>query len=186
MNLLKKRKTQIRTTKKQKVLMEFMKSTKQMNYKDLKRNVVVRGMEFDKVVNGDFPTLQNWLHFNRDKPINTDLLDQYDDYIDDILRQRGKHELIHPSLRLGYIGERDDEGNVITRKKVPKLKKQPKAKRERTKDGIFKGTKKAYVFESQGKGWSLKKTIRKTLARFPEASEKSIKIWFKKAEKTHA
>lgn len=180
--MARKRKTQRKTrvTK----FKEFMQSAGNMNYKDLKRNVVVRGMDFQEVVDGSFPRLQNWLHHNGDAPIDTTLLDKFDDWVEKGLKQRGALDLIHPQLRLGYIGERDEEGKVTKRKRVKGIKKKKK-KRERTKDGIYKGTKKAYVFECQAKGWSIKKTIRKTFARFPDASEKSIKIWYKKAAKLH-
>lgn len=167
------------------VLSEFMKSTMNMNYKDLKRNVVVRGMDFEAVVNGDFPTLQNWLHFNRGNEIDTSLLDKFDDWMEKQLRARGSDYLIHPSLRLGYIGEKSEDGETVTRKRVKGIKKK-KVKRERTKYGIYKGTKKALVYEYQGLGYSINKTIRKTKRRFPDASEKSIKIWFKQAAKKGA
>lgn len=165
------------------LLRELMKNTMDMNYKDLKRNCVVRGMPFEEVINGSFPRLQIWLHHNLGNEIVTDLLDQFDDHIEAELRARGKDDLIHPQLRLGYIGERDEEGNTIKTKRIKGIKKK-RVKREKTKDGIFKGTKKAYTYECQQKDYTLKKTIRKVKAKFPDASEKSIKIWYKKSERT--
>lgn len=161
---------------------EMVRDSSDMNYRDLKRNCVVRGMPFDDVTNGSFPRLQVWLHHNRDAEIIPHLLDDFDDYIEAILKERDREDLIHPQLRLGFIGERDEEGNTVKLKRVKGIKKKRK-KRERTKDGIYKGTKKAYTYEGQQKGWSLKKTIRRTLAKFPDASEKSIRIWYKKSER---
>lgn len=162
------------------VLRDMFKTTGNMTYKDLKRHVVVRGMPFEEVVNGTSPSLTNWLYNNRDKSIDPTLLDSYDDFIDSKLRESGAEDLIHPQLRLGYIGERDDEGKTTKTKRVKGIKKQ-KRKKEKTKDGIFKGTKKALTFEFQQKGKTLKSTIRRVLKVFPDASEKSIKIWYKKS-----
>lgn len=161
---------------------EMVRDSSNMNYKDLKRNCVVRGMPFEDVINGSFPRLQVWLHHNVGKEIIPHLLDDFDDYVEEKLRERGADDLIHPQLRLGFIGERDEEGNAVKIKRVKGIKKK-RRKRERTKDGIYKGTKKAYVYEAQQKGWTLKKTIRRTFAKFPDASEKSIKIWYKKSER---
>lgn len=161
---------------------EMIRDSSNMTYKDLKVNCVVRGMPFDDVINGSFPRLQVWLHHNTQAEIQPHLLDDYDDYIEAILRERGQEDLIHPQLRLGFIGERDEEGNPVKTKRVKGIKKKRK-KKERTKDGIYAGTKKAFVYEAQQKGWSIKKTIRRTFAKFPDASEKSIKIWYKKSER---
>lgn len=167
------------------ILKNMFKVSTDMTYKDLKRNCVVRGMPFDDVINGSFPSLQNWIWRNNHNDVKPELLDDFDDHIEKELKERGSDYLIHPQLRLGYIGERNEDGEVKKRKRVKGIKKKRK-KREKTKDGIYKGTKKAYVFLSEEKGWTLKKTIRRTLSKFPDASEKSIKIWYKKAARLHA
>lgn len=167
------------------ILKEMFKATGDMTYKDLKRNVVVRGMPFDDVINGSFPSLQNWLWNNRTSEIIADLLDQYDDYMDEKLIAGGNEDLVHPQLRLGYIGERDDDGKVTKTKRVKGIKKIRK-KKEKTKDGIFTGTKKALTFELQQEGYTIEETKKEVLKQFPEASEKSIKIWYKKCARLHA
>lgn len=175
----KKRKKGLRKTT---LMAELMKSTGDMTYKTLKRNVVVRGMPFNEVVGGTFPALQNWFHHNRNNNVDTDLLDQYDEWIEAQLKERGADYLIHPQLRLGYIGEKDDEGNVVKIKRVKGIKKKKK-KREKTEDGIFKGTKKALTFQCEKEGMTMEDTIEKVKKSFGEISLKSVKIWYKKSQK---
>ena len=174
--------TKTKRKRKMDIFQDFMKVVGNMTYKDLKVQCVIRGLEFEKVINGDFPTLQNWLYYHLNDPQDSDLLNQYDDWLDKKLIGEGKADLVHPSLRLGYIGKRDENGKVV-KKKRPKGVKKKKKKREKTKDGIYKGTKKALVFECQEKGYSIKKTIRKVSRKFDSFSEKSVKIWYKRASK---
>lgn len=162
-----------------------------LKYKDLKRECVLRGMEFDRVINGGIPQLTNWLRNNfRVVPIY-ELLDAFDDYQENLIREavesKGENpdDIIHPALRLGYIAERDEDGNVTRRKRVRTIVKKKKKRRERTNDGIFKGTKKALTFELQQKGLSKEEVIKEVMKEFPDASEKSIGIWFNKSRKTH-
>ena len=153
-----------------------------MTYKDLKRAVVARGMNFEDVVAGDFYKLNSWLHKNYSNDVDLELLNQYDEWMDNELKGLGQTDLVHPSLRLGYIGDKDTEENSIKLKKV-KQEKKPKEKREKTENGLFKGTKKALTFECATKGMNLENTIKKVMKNFDDASEKSIKIWFKKAKR---
>lgn len=153
-----------------------------LTYKDLKREVVIRGMPFSDVLNGTFPHLSHWLLNNSHKPIDDNLLEQFDNYQDNILRDLGKPELIHSSLRLGYLGEKDDSEPVIKKVKEPKEKKPP---REKNSSGLYKGTKKAYTFELQQKGKTLEQVTIKVKRKFPEAKDKSIKIWFNKSKKAN-
>ena len=130
----------------------------QLKYKDLKRECVIRGMEFDKIIAGDIIKLTNWLRNHFIDTQHHELLDIFDDYQDKLVRKsvedKGQNPdvLLHPSLRLGYIAERDENGNVTKKKRVRTLMKKKKKKRERTEDGIFKGTKKAMTFELQQQG----------------------------------
>lgn len=162
-----------------------------LKYKGLKKECVIRGMEFDKVLNGTIPILSNWLRKHFDDISCPEFLDQFDDYQEKIIREIGKEKgedpdiMIHSSLRLGYIAERDDEGNVIKKKKVRTVIKKRKKRRERTDDGIFKGTKKALTFELQQQGVNKEKVIKLVIEQFSDASEKSIGIWFNKSRKLH-
>lgn len=161
---------------------DFFKTVGEMNYKDMKRHCVSRGMSFDKVINGSVPKLSNWLHANRNVTPNTELLDKYDDYVEEQLRSSGKEYLIYPQLRLGYIGEKDEDGVAITTKKV-KVVNRTKVKREKTADGIYKGTKKALTYQSQKEGKTLAETQEIVKKAFEDVSEKSVKIWYKKSER---
>lgn len=160
-----------------------------LKYKDLKRECVIRGMPFDEVIGGDVPKLSVWLGRNFTNTIKYELLDVFDDYQEDLIRKSMEakdmdpSELIHPSLRLGYIGERDDEGNIIKRKRVKTLVKKKRKKRERTENGIFKGTKKALTYQLQSNGMSKEEVIKEVIEKFPEASSKSIGIWYNKSKK---
>lgn len=157
-----------------------------LNYKDLKKECIVRGMEFDRVINSDFPSLTNWLvnHVQLDK--NISLLDEFDDYIDEKLRASGNHDLIHPSLRLGYVsnGSEDREKPVIKDTKPKEKTEVKKRSKKKDKNGIVKNTKKSLTGKLQGKGYPIEKVIKRVKRRFPDANEKSIKIWYRKFERS--
>ena len=153
-----------------------------MTYKDMKRSVVARGMPFEEVITGDFYKLNSWLHKNYNNDIDLDLLDEYDNWLESELIAFGSGDMVHPGLRLGYIGEKDTEENVIKLKKI-KPERKTKEKREKTENGLFKGTKKALTFQCANEGLSLEDTINKVIENFEDASDKSIKIWYKKAKR---
>lgn len=153
-----------------------------LTYKDLKRECVARGMPFTEVTGATFPHLTNWLLTNILRKKDDNLLIEYDNYIEDILREKGQNDLIHKSLRLTYLGEDlDEKGETI--KRQPKPPKEKKAPKERTQSGLFKGTKKAYTEQLFERGKTLEQTIIKVCRKFPDAKEKSIKIWYNKFKK---
>lgn len=154
-----------------------------LTYKDLKKECIQRGMPYVEVLSGDFPRLTHWLLNHLHKPFDDTLLDGFDDFQDNILKANGKQELIHNSLRLGYLGERDESEPVIKKDKTIKEKRPP---REKTDGGLFKGTKKAYTFELQMKGKTIEEVLTKVKRKFPDAVDKSIKIWFNKSRKLNA
>ena len=162
-----------------------------MKFKDLKRECVIRDMPFPLVLSSDVTQLYHYFkdHFYDD--LNHKLLDDFDDWqeekIKEVLESKGEDAsiLIHPSLRLGYIAEKDEEGNTIKKKRARTVIKKLKRKRERTKDNIFQGTKKAYTFELQQKGKTKDEVIKEVMLKFPEASSKSISIWYNKSKKLH-
>lgn len=160
-----------------------------LRYRDMKKECVIRGMDFDKVIEGSIPGLTNWLRAHFNNTSQYELLDIFDDYQENLikgfLKEKGKNEdfLIHPSLRLGYIAEKDEDGNVIKRKRVKTIVKKKKHKRERTSQGIFSGTKKALTYQLQKEGLDKKEVVKKVLEEYPDASIKSIGIWFNKSRK---
>lgn len=167
------------------------KFIKNLKFKDLKRECVIRGKPFMDVLKNDIPGLSNWLRYNFDLPIDHNLLDTFDDWQEDQIKEsmlaRGDYDetLLHPSLRLGFIAERDDDGKVTKRKRAKTLVGRKKKKRERTKDNIYNGTKKAYTFELQREGLTREEVILMVKDKFPEAVDKSIGIWYNKAKKLH-
>jgi len=162
-----------------------------LKYKDMKRECVVRGMEFDKVLKGGIPQLTNWLRNHFIDTIQLDLLEVFDDYQENLIREAVKTKgedpdnVIHPALRLGFIAERDEDGVVTKRKRARMIVKRKKNRRERTGDGIFQGTKKALTFQLQQQGLEKAEVINKVMEQFLDASPKSIGIWFNKSRKLH-
>lgn len=154
-------------------------------YKEIKRHCILRGMEFTKVIGGSVPNLSNWLVKNAVVQENPELLELFDDWVESQLIKDGKEYLVHPSLRLGYVGNRSEKEEV---KPKVKLEIKPKIKKLREKDssGLYKGTKKSYTFELQRKGKTVQQVIVKVLRKFPEAKEKSIKIWFNRSRKENS
>lgn len=159
-----------------------------LKYRDLQKECVIRGMSFELVAGQPIPSLASFFRSHFYEPSNTGLLDKYDDWIEGEIKERLKlkgdddRSLLHPSLRLGYIGEKDETGNN-KKKRVRTIIKKKKKKRERTNDNVFKGTKKALAFELQGIGKSKEEVIKQVKEEFPDANEKSIGIWFNKARK---
>lgn len=153
-------------------------------YKDLQRKAITLGMPFPDVpISGVFDLIK---YINRpDTPDpNPDLIDEYDKWVIQQLDIAGLPEddpLRNSRLRLGFIGDTDKEGNVIKRKRVPGIKKTKikKPAKERDEFNLFKGTKKSYTWELTKKGYSLDRIIRRVIKKFPDANDKSIKLWYR-------
>ena len=91
--------------------------------------------------------------------------------------------MIHPSLRLSYVGDKSEDFKaleVIPKKDRPKKEKVVK---EKTEQGIYSGTKKALTYQCQKEGKTVEETITIVKETFEDASDKSIKIWYRKAGK---
>ncbi len=152
-----------------------------MRFIDLQRSCIIRGIPFDVVISKSVGTLQSWLIKNWHNKVNKSRLDEFDDIRQKALEDRGMTD--EPFVRLGIPAIQEETNEVSPIVKISK-KKSKKVRRERSEElGIFKGTKKAYVFELVQKGLKVEKIIPKVIAKFPEAKEKSVKIWFKKATK---
>lgn len=153
-------------------------------YKDLKREAIIRGMPFPDVVGSGIGDLICFIDNSENKP-DLLLIDKFDDWMDSQLESLGYEEgktIRSPQLRLGFIGT-DEEGNTRVKKKVKGIPKPKKAKRERDTNGLYKGTKKSYTFELTARGFSLERVIKRVHKKFPDASDKSINIWFRNAQK---
>lgn len=152
----------------------------QMRYADLQRACITRGMDFDLMASSDIGKLQSWVINNWDNIENTQLLHDFDQWRADYLKGMGKTD--EPFVRLGYVGETDPETGDI---EILKPKKVRESNTKREKDdgmGIYKGTKKALSYQCVKEGKTVEETITIVKAAFPEAIDKSIKIWMKKAK----
>jgi len=148
---------------------------------DLQRACISRGMLFEMIGEG-VGTLQSWFLKHYDNDINTDLLDEFDDWRQGIMKGRGTLE--EGFIRLGFIQERDEDGKIKKRKR-PRLIKKKKKKRSRNKElNMFSGTKKELTFLSQRGSKTLEETIDIVTKEFPDAKEKSIRIWYKRSMKS--
>jgi len=157
-----------------------------LTYKGLKIECIVRGMDFQKVVSGDATTLTGFLLKNSTNPVQIHLLDKYDDFIDLELTKSRKDYLIHPSLRLGYLSNNSDDREKPLIEKPKREKSEIKEVKSKSKDkrGIVKHTKKSLTAKLQSKGYKIEKVIRRVLRRYPDANIKSIKIWYRKFERS--
>lgn len=150
-----------------------------MTYRDIKKLAISTGCPFPEIINGDFYRLVGYIDSNRAKKPNPELIPQFDDWLENILRERGCDYLVKPSLRLSYVSD-EKRKELENKPKVvkEKVKKEPT---ERDENNLLKGTKKSYTFELAKKGFSFERVKRRVLKKFPDASEKSLKIWYKKA-----
>lgn len=151
---------------------------KNMTYKTLQKEAIIRGYPFEKISKADHGILSSFFirEFKSDK--DPSLLNKYDSWLEDVLKEKGLDKAFrHPQLRYSLVSEEKEEKPII------KEVKKPKVKREKTSDGIYKGTKKALTFELAKKGLSKQEVIQKVLETFPDASPKSMGIWYNKALK---
>lgn len=157
-----------------------------MTYRDLKRQAVILGMPFPDACKASVFGLIGYINSSTNKP-DQELINQYDDWMDKQLEEAGydkNHPLRNSRLRLGFLGEEDENGNRRT-KRVPGIrkKKERKPPRERDEFNLIKGTKKSYTYELAGKGFSLERVIRRVKKKFPDANDKSINLWYRKAKR---
>jgi hypothetical protein len=162
------------------------KELTQMKYTDLKIACIVRGMLFEDVVEGTASSLQRFFIDNWHVKQDRDRLKQFDNWMAETLIKKG-HDKASPLVKYRLSTVLDEQENQKLKGKSlkkAKVKKEKKEKRERdTNFNIFKGTKKAYTYELAQKGIEVGETVKLVIERFPEAQEKSIKIWYKRALK---
>jgi hypothetical protein len=162
-----------------------------MKYKDLKLACVARGMPFEEVIAADHPKLASWFYKNFDNGEDPTLLSEFDVYVEDQLQKRGYKKgdaVLAPCFRLGFVppmNELPDQpkkvGIVVKMETKPE---EPKAKREVDQEtGIIAGTKKSLTYKCQKDGKTLDETVKIVKEKFPDAQDKSIKIWFQRSAK---
>lgn len=153
-------------------------------YRELKREAVMRGMPFPDVVEGDVYRLMSYIDNSIEKP-KPELIDLFDDWVDNQLEIAGYPKgcsVRSPRLRLGFLGEEDEVGKRVA-KRVKGIPRPKKEKRVKDTNGLYSGTKKSFTYELTKRGFSLDRVIRRVLKKFPDASEKSINIWFRNCAK---
>lgn len=156
-----------------------------MTYKDIKRQAIILGMPFPDATGNSIGALLNYINSTSNEP-DPSLIDKYDEWMDFQLSERGyaKDDPLRSSrLRLGFLGEEQEDGS--RRSKRIKGVKKPKEKKKRQKDerGLVVGTKKSYTFELTSKGYDLDRVTRRVLKKFPDANAKSISLWYRKAKR---
>lgn len=162
-----------------------LKSLAHMRHRDLQKACVERGMDFDEVINSDHHKLVAWYYKNFENTCDPNLLLAYDIHVDTLLAAAG-HDPRHPELRFGYVGNLDEVKNVREIKgdkpHVPKASNKPKAEVDEVTK-VRKGTKKDMTYTMTRDKKEVKEIIKAVMQAFPEAQEKSIKIWHKRALK---
>lgn len=152
-----------------------------MRHIDLQRACIIRGITFDKLVNSTTGGLQDYFIRHYYDKVDNSRLDAFDEWREEIMKKRGKDE---PFIRLGFIGEVNESGEVISIKKPKKFKKPKKDKREKNSEfNIWAGTKKELTYQCTREGKTLDETIDIVMNKFPDAKEKSIGIWAKRCLK---
>jgi len=163
----------------------------QLKFKDLQRENLIRGMEFIELVKADIPRLQSWFLRNYENDVDPNRLDDFDAWLEEcLITEQGYDKekdgwAFHPALKMGYAPVENEEGNLVATKKVKGIKKPKKKKREKVKGfkSLLSGTKKAYTYELTSKGYHPHIIVEKVIARFEDAKDKSIMIWYKKCLK---
>lgn len=153
-----------------------------MTYKDMKRRAVSLGMPFPDACSADYNRLASYIHHSNNKPDNS-LIDEYDKWMDNQLELAGYDKddpMRSYQLNLGFISE-DTVTKQKKTKRIKGLEKPKKPKKEKDDNGLWKGTKKSYVFELTYKGLPIDRIIRRVQKKFPDAKEKSIQQWYRTA-----
>lgn len=169
---------------------------------ELQANCIMRGLDFTDIVEQDFGRLASWLIKNWDCKKDRELLEDFDIWVDSILEKRG-YEVDHPLRKYRKFSNLDEDNNpTVSAKNIKRadIPNKKKAKRERTEDGIFKGTKKEYTYSLAKKlidkfsdKYTNKELCKKFASqlfskvekKFPDSKEKSVRIWMKRALDAH-
>jgi hypothetical protein len=158
-----------------------------LRYTDLKIACIEMGMSFQAVISGDHSTLSSFYKQNHGTRRDTNRLIKFEAWLAEKLIKRGydpKDPLVvfKLSSAIEIPADASDDEAPKTVKKIKAKVQVPKKKRE-VRDGVVKGTKKDLTFQLTKKGLPVGKVIEKVLSKFPDAQEKSIKIWYRKAQR---
>lgn len=160
-----------------------------MKHRDLQKACILRGIPSNDLVNLSHPALVNWFTQNLENTEDPNLLLQHDLWVEEQLRARGYKEgdtLLSPWLRFSYNGdiEKMDKPKQLKPQQATQVKAPTK---ERAKvdesTGLRTGTKKSLTYQLTMEGLEMDEIIVGVKKQFPEADEKSIKIWAKRCKK---
>ena len=155
-----------------------------LTFPNLKRECILRGLQFEMVGSMSVLKLQGWFLHHFDNPIIKDSLNKYDEWVTNELKSRNADPLLYSdAFKLGTIITKDAETGETRRKRGHNRITKVREKKARTEDNLYVGTKKAYTFSLQKQGLTKAEVIEKVIEKFPEAKEKSIGIWFNKAKR---
>ena len=161
----------------------------QMKHKDLQRACILKGLEPKYIVEWDHHKLAGWFYANFDNGENLLLLQEYDSWLEGQLQSRGYKKgdaILAPALRFGFTPDMDEIKGLQTpgaAAPLPKLEVVEKPKTKRLVDevtGVYSGTKKNLTYTLTDEGVAIDEIIKKVLEKFPDAQDKSIKIWHKR------
>lgn len=161
----------------------------QLTFRGLQKEVISRGFGFMDAITKSHHVLADFFlqHFE-DEP-KPNLIQDFDQFIEDEIKKNPAYDkaLLHPSLRLGYVP--GEEMEVQKERIKPKVEAKPP--REKTEDGLIKGTKKALTYaltdkyrkdltNPKKKEDTLEKIVAEVEVAFPDAKENSIRIWVRR------
>jgi hypothetical protein len=160
-------------------------------HKDLQRECILRGLEFKLIVEFDHHQLASWFRQNFENSQSLERLTLYDVWVENQLVERGYKKgdaILAPSLRFAFIPDMEKIGKIQTpgvQKGISpasdQVVKENKPKRiVDTSTGVYTGTKKNLTYQLTDEGKKLDDIIKTVMEKFPEAQEKSIKIWHKR------
>lgn len=178
------------------------KALVKMTVLDLQAAVITRGINFEDVVELDHGRMADWFIKNYNTKQNRELLAEFDSWMDKQLKDRG-HKKSNPIRKYRRFSSILADGETKTTTKASRkagMGKKKKEKRSRdTEFNIFKGTKKEETYRLAKSLYESKRAdyptntikelqknyasvlVAKVIKKFPEAQEKSIKIWLKRA-----
>lgn len=173
---------------------KIMHSLGNLKYKDLQAEVIQRGMGYKEIITGDHTTLSSFYIAHFDEPLKKARLKEFQNLSDKSLEERGykPDDPIRKYARSQFENPEDEDTPKAPKEKVEKPKKE---KRQKDAEfGIFEGTKKQLTFKLAKSLWNARaadfdndykriakkfagKLFRKVQVKFPDAAEKSVKIW---------
>lgn len=163
-----------------------MRELSTMRHKELQIACIVRGMDSKEMVESDHHDLVVFFTKNYERTQDQTLLPIHHAWVENELKNNGYKKgdlLMSPALRLGYVGniEEMEKPKLLKPNIITKEDKKPVSKMDEV-TGVRQGTKKALTYDLVYKKMSIEKIIKEVIKKFPEAKEKSIKIWAKKAK----